>query len=307
MERGQFYITLPAGGGKRHHPDNTLAEFTTELANPVELRRQKYAVGLSEIQLDSRIYNIKNDETCMRVIRDRKSIARNKDYFSKYAYMHNSTPNTNLVNHIVEVELLEEWLIDSLTVMYPVVFPKGYYNNLQQYIDALNEVIQQSPITCDLYFTVMNYAHGKVKQEIYLESRNSELNLTDEVDFKIQFYNSLYECVTLLPKKTNEMGIRLAVNVKKLLPEEESFLYIYTNIITHQAVGDSSSRLLRIVHLPQGRARHHSIVYTSPDYLPLDVDTISLINIYIRGTDGTKVLFEDGSLTVKLHLIREHE
>lgn len=302
MERDQFYITLPAGASSKKYPHNTLAEFTTELNNPIHIQRQKYGVGLSEIQLDSRICNIRHDETCLRVTRDRNTIPQNKTNYESLNY--NSGPGAE---DYVEMVMLNEWTLDSLTVMYPVVFPKGYYDSLEQYIDALNDVLMKSTITSDLFFTISNPTTGKLKTEIRLHSRAWELDLNDETLFKIDFFNKLSECITFSSKLTNEKAMRMIVDVKKLIPEEESFLYVYSNIVTHQVVGDSSARLLRIVHLPQGRGRHHSIIYTSPDYLPLEGENISVINIYIRGTDGNKVLFEDGSLTVKLHMRREHD
>lgn len=301
MDRDQFYITLPAGASSKKHPNNALAEFTTELIHPIQLERQKYGVGLSEIQLDARICNIRHDETCLRVIRDRTTIARN--LFEFQGFKRYTGP---VGKEIVETEILDKWEIDSLTVMYPVVYPKGYYESLEHYIDTMNEVLLKSPITSDLFFTVSKPLPGRIKPEISLESQDWELNLNDDTLFKLDIFNKLSECVVILPKKSNEKNIRMLVDVKKLLSDEENFLYVYTNIITHQVVGDTFARLLRIVHLPHGRGKHHSIIYTSPDYLPLDGDSISSINIYIRGSDGTKVLFEDGSLTVKLHLRREY-
>ena len=43
-----FYVTLPSGSSG-YYPANTIANFTTKLATPLELQHNKWEVGLVEI------------------------------------------------------------------------------------------------------------------------------------------------------------------------------------------------------------------------------------------------------------------
>jgi len=44
-----FYVTLPSGSSGFHFPNNTIANYRTKLATPIELEPNKWEVGLVEI------------------------------------------------------------------------------------------------------------------------------------------------------------------------------------------------------------------------------------------------------------------
>jgi len=44
-----FYVTLPSDSSGYYFPNNTIANFTTKLATPVQLRPDQWEVGLVEI------------------------------------------------------------------------------------------------------------------------------------------------------------------------------------------------------------------------------------------------------------------
>jgi len=44
-----FYVTLPSESSGYYYPANTIANFTTKLATPLELQNNKWEVGLVEI------------------------------------------------------------------------------------------------------------------------------------------------------------------------------------------------------------------------------------------------------------------
>ena len=53
----RFYITLPSNSSVNYYPDNTLAHYTTKLANKVELEGD-WEVGLAEISFPSEVENV---------------------------------------------------------------------------------------------------------------------------------------------------------------------------------------------------------------------------------------------------------
>ena len=79
-------------------------------------------------------------------------------------------------------------------------------------------------------------------------------------------------------------------------------LYVYTDIIENQRVGDVSAPLLRIVPTnpkKAGMVITHS--YQMPHYMPIKTNYIDTIQIDIRSDFGEKVPFQSGKVVVKLH------
>lgn len=80
-------------------------------------------------------------------------------------------------------------------------------------------------------------------------------------------------------------------------------LYIYTNIIMPQIVGDKFAPLLRVISNVDHNKSGQGIVkiFENPDYFPLTVNTIQSIEIDVRNDYGQRVKFQLGKTVVKLH------
>ena len=57
----QFYLTLPSNSSMENFPDNTLTNFKTKLAQPIELIGE-WEVALSELQYPRSWYNLRKSE-----------------------------------------------------------------------------------------------------------------------------------------------------------------------------------------------------------------------------------------------------
>jgi len=53
----RFYVTLPSNSSMQCYPDNTVARYTTKLANPIELEGD-WEVGLAEVSFPSAVENV---------------------------------------------------------------------------------------------------------------------------------------------------------------------------------------------------------------------------------------------------------
>jgi len=53
----RFYLTLPSNSSMDYYPDNTVARYTTKLANTVEVEGE-WEVGLTEISFPSQVENV---------------------------------------------------------------------------------------------------------------------------------------------------------------------------------------------------------------------------------------------------------
>ncbi len=56
---GQFYLTLPSNSSMEYFPGNTLTNFKTKLAQPIELTGE-WEVALSEFQYSRSWYNLRD-------------------------------------------------------------------------------------------------------------------------------------------------------------------------------------------------------------------------------------------------------
>ena len=84
-----------------------------------------------------------------------------------------------------------------------------------------------------------------------------------------------------------------------------STLWVYSDIIEHQLVGDSSVPLLRTVPTTRDVSDEYvSWHYNHPDYVRVSKKHINTITIDIRSNAGEKVVFRSGKVLCKLHFRR---
>lgn len=79
-------------------------------------------------------------------------------------------------------------------------------------------------------------------------------------------------------------------------------LYVYSDIVTSQYVGDAHAPLLRTVdvdHTDVGGMVCRT--YNTPHYIPVKMSDIDTINIVIRRDSGELMPFESGQVICKLH------
>ena len=79
-------------------------------------------------------------------------------------------------------------------------------------------------------------------------------------------------------------------------------LYVYTDIVDEQRVGDVTAPLLRIVSVPRRRAGEFvTFTYGTPHYVPVKSKYVDTIQVDIRSDFGEKIPFQRGRVVIKLH------
>jgi hypothetical protein len=78
-------------------------------------------------------------------------------------------------------------------------------------------------------------------------------------------------------------------------------IFIYSDVIDTQIVGDSRTRLLRVINVSSKYKEVVSRVYENPDYLPVSSREINSIEIILRDDTGQKIFFTNSKVIVKLH------
>lgn len=78
-------------------------------------------------------------------------------------------------------------------------------------------------------------------------------------------------------------------------------LYIYTDIIQYQSVGDAYAPLLRCVHIDGENNKIVSVRYDKAHYVPVNKSTITDITIEVKDDQNQNVRFTYGKVSAKLH------
>ena len=83
-----------------------------------------------------------------------------------------------------------------------------------------------------------------------------------------------------------------------------NIMYIYSDIIEEQFVGDVKARLLRNVVTQKKFNEHVCINFNKPHYININATTINSINIKITDTKGELINFSElfNSVLIKLHI-----
>ena len=185
--------------------------------------------------------------------------------------------NVNITNNTFQFLLSEE-------VASHCVIPEGHYKDIGSICEALTAAL---PERFRNNFTVQrDSSSGKV---IFDFDQVSAIQLSEGLGYLLGFPRGIIRGHAQAPFSPNVNG---GINT----------LYLYTDVICNQPVGDISAPLLRIVPVPHRRAGEIvTFTYQTPHYLPVKSKYIDTIQVDIRSDFGEKVPFQSGKLVIKLH------
>lgn len=304
-----FYLSLPSSASMELHPDNKISDFITELLNTINLERDAYEVGLSEIILDAEIENITETKLAFTIFRGVESVK--KDLKIKNLSGVNYTRRNN-----------ERYYYESFSIN------RGLYRNLSSMFRHFNTKLVTSKICSDLIFKVHNSSNEE--NELITFKSLKGINMKDTKLFLWQRENWFRKCPYLRNGEYNhETDIQKIRNeLKRHIPSMSDYIdrndaikneaensyhfvcsssellgdpgmaYIYTDVVDYQYVGNIKAPLLRVVHFPKDT---RIISFPHIHYLPLNKTCISSIRIYIRDVEGRSYPFTNGTAMFKLH------
>ena len=109
-------------------------------------------------------------------------------------------------------------------------------------------------------------------------------------------------------------GSWVAIRTHSLIADETfefnndlSLMYVYCDIATYTAVGDTKAPLLRVCNVSGQHREIVRITYSHPYYIPLARRDFDTIEININDGLGQPMPFEFGKSVVTLHFRRKHE
>ncbi len=221
-------------------------------------------------------------------------------YFStqyEVALLEISYPNNfyNFIDQYIKVDYKRSGRKYSI----PIDIPDGYYPTDEIMSTHLNDAIDNNTML-----------HSNIKEKIDFSDRDPRN--------KTRFY---------IKENTNEIKITVSEKIAKFLgfemeDNENSYIldgtvrsnypsdvfrglhsmYIYSNIIERQIVGDSLVPLLRVCTINNDDYGNQiSCTFNHLRYIPLSLNNIRIIEIDIRNEYGERLPFTSGHVIISLH------
>ena len=161
---------------------------------------------------------------------------------------------------------------------------QGYYDNIPQLLGAMNALILKGPQPRP----VVNFFY-------------------DEVAGKIRFNGPQNYSFSFEDQLATLLGVPIGKIVKKTIFSPDitggfNSLYIYTDIVDHQLVGDTAAPLLRCVPVRGAIHDFTTITYDKPHYVAINKLHIKTISVEIKTHQNRHVSFCYGKVIVRLHL-----
>lgn len=251
-----FYVTLPSDSSGYYYPTNTIANFTTKLATPLELKPNTWEVGLVEIS---------------------------------YPKGYKKRLQKNTLRY------------DSEQIEFPVKHYESLYDiltNLPQFSES-----PKKEKFLEIFSEYINTYQESDKQSLNLCYGENSITIDNNVisHFPARVYNGVEDLAQTIMNpancRTSKITVSLKDNTNFTEPEP---VYVYTDVIKPNLVGDSYVKLLSTLHFPSKIGYHR---YNFPLYKPVEQSFIESITIRLVTKDAEDILFEDSSIpcVVTLH------
>lgn len=270
MDDDGFYVTLPCNASLSVYPDNRISSYRTKLATPIDLKG-RWTVGLCEIEYPRSWYNFNREDGAflLNMYPDRKiDVTQNPD-----------SP---------KVDQLSRLFVSKRLNIHP-----GYYANVQTVVKAINAVLTTSGV-------------------LALDQITNKVFLSAKPNVSLTFYGKLAHILGLIPnvplgRENYHAKADFERDVLTYAPHQTDIhagfytIYVYTDIIEYQTVGDSQVPLLRCVHITGKDKDSVSIRYDKPHYVSINKSLITDITVELKDDQNREIPFSHGKVVVKLH------
>ena len=292
----QFQVTLPSNASISTYPDNRPSDFTVKLPSKIRLNGE-WEVAIMDIQYPNSGQNIQEDVTIALLYHsqpetkldeaDKPLMTELKKTFGPFLAANPS-------------QFANPYELDYFTI------PAGHYQSIQHFLERMNKEME------DVYTRVMGKkTDAKTKLQFHWdEATDRVIGTKAQPAITIMTQNPILSQVlgTNLKKDsailwTNFNKSFIGINSPQL--EILSSMFVYTNIIKYQLVGDKECPLLGVVPI-KGTFREQTFwPFNPPYYIPLTNNEIDSINIKLCTDTGKPFpLLRNGKVICRLHFRR---
>ena len=315
MSVNDFFITLESNADLQNHPDNTQNKFKVTLQSPIELQGE-WETGLAQLIFphswhDAVIKEANQHHHHLFIIKLHiKGDAGDDNTKQGYWRDLHITPTQyhTIKDLLLAIRLAtEESKHGAVQFIYRGIATEG-----------------QLPAKVDIEHIRINCKDGNL---LALPTELATI-LSYDIEKLKKFSQALGISVQTLPGDTRQWVIistatamttsrqflpaRIDENISiKIIDAERDVglfqnIYINSDLIQTQIVGDTRANVLRIIAPLQEKGKVETFNFDPIFYLPLRVTKFNAIEINITGDTGRLVPFEGGVVVVVLHLRRKH-
>jgi hypothetical protein len=325
-DSNSFTVTLPSNSNMKTHPHNHGHNYVVKPAMSINLTDHtlnsdsRWEVALTALQYTNHFYQLREDVTIYAVVivPDLESFQINAQFGKTVQLDVDFTENDRAIRSMSTTvrRILKPFVKDSsnatekwFVVLGQFTIPAGEYKSPL----ALAKLLTQR------FNAVFNNARYQYRMQVELTEPAGTLHFTAVSRLgKYKFF--LYtENVNISPALGSVLisidDLEPPINfISPLSNSTPSFntvhsLYVYSDIVDEQRVGDESSRLMDIVPVQGAPGQRVHYEFDPPTYLPVCRNFIETINITIKDGDGGVVLFPDSddNVVCRLHFRRVYK
>jgi hypothetical protein len=283
-----FYITLPSNGADLSNEEdlirNTKTDFVIKLNTQLDFRNIQYEVALVEIWFP---FNWKINFGNIKIFYTRSLTFSEKEVLNQDVIFFDGCEIKSLINHINSLLNIN----NIINIGKSFDFLKDF-NKIKFNLSERHSLI----VECTSKFRVV--ISGFLLQLF----TNPSIIINGENDGNFQNVNHFVENMnSIVINGADQSNIEFK-NINEIVKITEE-IYVYTDIIEYQYVGQQMGQLLRLVTVNTTHNKLCNIIYTDPHYLNLITNRISSIKIYMRDGFGNRIQFlnENSSVIYKLH------
>ena len=165
------------------------------------------------------------------------------------------------------------------------------FENIHELIDALNNFLQRKN------HSLIKFTYSSNSNKVQVNTPiDYVMEFTGDLNKDLGFKHSKIEGSMAKPIYESSSAIKAKFN-------QITNLFVYTDIIEHQYVGDKLAPLLRVVAVKNSAefGDYIECSFNEPHYLPVCRNNIDTILIDIRTNTGEPVHFGFGTVIVMLH------
>lgn len=230
----------------------------------------------------------------------------------------------NKISHFVTrlpspLELKGEWEVGLTEFIYPHMWNNLQENATDYEYDIGNGVLKKIKIPCGYYESPLdiikwiNYQDFKNKIDINYNKHTKKVKVVLKDKARLIFHEGLAECLGFPPGEVGDnssvqiSGTRYIQSPNVADPNFDfKLLYIYSDIVDSQIIGDSVAPLLRVITVKGNDGDMVHEMFDRPHYVTLVRKNFQTIETVIRTHAGRLVSFDRGKLIVKLHFRQKY-
>ena len=271
--RNQFHVFCPSNSSMDLYPNNTISKFRVQINPAIELSGN-YEVGLAEIQYPNSWENIRKGYNTILLV-----------------YKH---VGQNFIHKIVEID-------------------PGFYRSVKELIKTIRHKADENEFRGLKYISI-SQMQTDANVKISIASTTSKEEKEAEADHNgFQLDSVLFsgDLLRICGFKEKELILSRGENKKGSLQAHVSAgfhsIFVYSDVISEQYVGDSFAPILRILHVEKERSTWGNLVKTYDPiyYIPVRENRINSIEFQLNNDVGENVPFAAyGHVIIVLHFRR---